>query len=434
MIKDLSRITLLLILITINFAYSQTYPGKIGVGLGGLGSVGLSAEYVNVVPTVSWSKPDFSGNAVATDANGWPTENFDLNVFDARPFNAWFYPGQAMDDPAGFVPSSIFGAYVFSWQGQATVQSFSDGSTTFNGPFYNSATNTSVLTVNWNNQTCNGGAYNCAFFLLRFTNTTPTTTGSNLGIKNLRIIRPGYPTNTTQLFGTTYLNAISPFSTLRFMDLSHANNSPQVNWSDRQLVDYYPYKKGMPWEHIIALANMTGKDIWINIPHMATDAYVTSLANLIKSSLRSDINIYLEYSNEVWNWQFSQATYNDNQANNGPDDQDVRTYVTTAIGINGSTGKPWENLCRVVRVAKRIVQIGQIFSSVLGTPITPTGRLRPVLAWQLGGYRPEYQTALQYIRNVWAIPTGKNVNNYIYAVASAPYFNDAAAASNATPQ
>ncbi|MDX2188817.1 MAG: BACON domain-containing carbohydrate-binding protein, partial [Bacteroidota bacterium] len=425
----MKKLKQLLILLSVLFFYdakSQSFPGQIGVGLGGLGSVGLSAVYPDVAPTANWKSPDFAGNPVTVDANGWPTQNFDLTVFDARPFNAWNYPGQPTDDPQGIVTPTIFGSYIFSWNGSASITNFSDnGSMSINGPVYNATSNMSTMTVNWNTATC-GGGWNCSFFYLRFTNTKATNaSATNTGIKNLKIIRPGFNPTTTQLFNNTFVNAISPFSTMRFMDWTGTNGNPEVNWTDRQLTTNYPYNRA-PWEHVIALANLTGKDIWINIPAQATDAYVQSLANMFKDNLRTDINVYIEYSNEVWNGMFAQEAYNTNLAVNGAADADVRAYATANLCA-------CNNIYRVLRVAKRIVRIGQIFSTTLGVNINPTSRIRPVLAWQIGGFRQEYQYALQYIKDTYATPNSKNTNNYIYGIAGAPYFNDGGAATNATP-
>ena len=61
---------------------------------------------------------------------------------------------------------------------------------------------------------------------------------------------------------------------------------------------------------MIALANASNTDLWINIPGPATDAYVAQLANLIKNGdvvngvayagLNPNLKVYVEYSNEVW--------------------------------------------------------------------------------------------------------------------------------------
>lgn len=112
----------------------------------------------------------------------------------------------------------------------------------------------------------------------------------------------------------------------------------QKNWEDRPLPSYASVNRSVPgngwqgkggsWEHAILLANLTKKDAWINIPVRATDDYIRNLANLFKYGsdgvnpyttpqrnpiyppLDGNLNIYVEYSNEVWNSIFSQKADN----------------------------------------------------------------------------------------------------------------------------
>ena len=61
---------------------------------------------------------------------------------------------------------------------------------------------------------------------------------------------------------------------------------------------------------MVALANESYTDMWINIPGPATDDYVERLASLIKNGdtvdgvayagLKPGLKVYVEYSNEVW--------------------------------------------------------------------------------------------------------------------------------------
>jgi hypothetical protein len=57
----------------------------------------------------------------------------------------------------------------------------------------------------------------------------------------------------------------------------------------------------MPVEIMVALANTTNMDLWINIPHLASTSFSSSMASLIASTLNSNLNCYFEFSNEVWN-------------------------------------------------------------------------------------------------------------------------------------
>ena len=56
---------------------------------------------------------------------------------------------------------------------------------------------------------------------------------------------------------------------------------------------------------MIELCNEAQKDMWINIPALATPQFVQSLAQLIAAKLDPNLNVYVEYGNEDWNGGFS---------------------------------------------------------------------------------------------------------------------------------
>lgn len=58
---------------------------------------------------------------------------------------------------------------------------------------------------------------------------------------------------------------------------------------------------GWPWEAVIDLANEAGLSVWINVPAMATDDYIENLVRLVDERLHPDLNVMVEFSNEVWN-------------------------------------------------------------------------------------------------------------------------------------
>ncbi len=167
-----------------------------------------------------------------------------------------------------------------------------------------------------------------------------TATDTDGGATNIHLIRPGYDANTTQIFTNNYINymkSVGP-SVLRFMNFLATNNNPVRTWSQRTLPDdasqtmrlpvlnldgsvaiSTPQNKGISWEDAIALANALHSDMWINVPAQADDNYVTQLANLIKNGdtvdgvhyngLASDLNVYVEYTNEAWNSGFNAYQY-----------------------------------------------------------------------------------------------------------------------------
>lgn len=128
-------------------------------------------------------------------------------------------------------------------------------------------------------------------------------------IRNIRVIFPGSEsTYETQPFNAAFLQLIQPFDTLRFMDWMATNNSTVSTWEERpKPTDATFHEKGVPVEVMVALANLLRVNVWFNMPHLATDDYVTRFAEYVRDHLDPALKIYIEYSNETWNGQFSQA-------------------------------------------------------------------------------------------------------------------------------
>lgn len=167
-------------------------------------------------------------------------------------------------------------------------------------------------------------------------------------INNIKFILPNYVnTYQTQSFTTEFLDFLDDFQVIRFMDFTHTNGSPIITWNDRTPDTYYTQAKfgGASWENVIALANQTQKDIWINIPHKADDNFIALLATLLQNNLNPSIKIYLEYSNELWNGAFSQNT--------------DCAFLAQNLGY---TGQPWERTWKYT--AKRSADVFRIFENV----------------------------------------------------------------------
>lgn len=134
-------------------------------------------------------------------------------------------------------------------------------------------------------------------------------------IRNIRILRASDELiySPSQPFYQTFMDRLSNFSCIRFMDWQGTNGSPNITWENRANPNYHiqSTERGIAYEYIIRLANILQKDAWICIPHEADDNYIRQMARLFRDSLNQNLKIYLEYSNEVWNWQFLQAHYND---------------------------------------------------------------------------------------------------------------------------
>lgn len=151
-----------------------------------------------------------------------------------------------------------------------------------------------------------------------------------------------------QIFRQELLDFLPTGGTYRFMDWMLTNNSTVVNLAD------YPVEASQRWNRaplsvMVSLCNAKGADMWINIPHQATDALVTAWATYIRDNLSGKVNV--EYSNEVWNTgRFSQGAWLKGQA---------EAVWGVPDGYGG--GGYWMDYA-----GKRFAQCMQIFNTVFG--------------------------------------------------------------------
>lgn len=177
-------------------------------------------------------------------------------------------------------------------------------------------------------------------------------------IRSIRIVPLEYEKNyAEQIFHPQFLALVEPFSVLRFMDYFATNGSSQQRWRDRVTPDYFSQgtDKGGAIEYAIALCNRVHADCWFNIPHMADDDYVRHYAELVRDQLDPDLRAYVEYSNEVWNFEHGD-------------------WIQKA-GEKAGMKREWDTRLRYQ--ARRSVQIFKIFERALGKQ-----RLVRVLAGQ----------------------------------------------------
>ena len=183
------------------------------------------------------------------------------------------------------------------------------------------------------------------------TATDPAQSGNH--IRNIRVYQPGMESSAaTEQFHPDFLARVQPYSVLRFMDWMRTNNSTQVEASQRPLPTDHTYatEKGVPAEVMADLANRLSAMPWFNMPHGATDGYVSAFATAVRDRLAPGRSMYVEYSNEIWNDQFSQGR--------AISDQGVAQFV----------GKPESDFDkRLNRFGERSAQICQIWRTVFGS-------------------------------------------------------------------
>lgn len=210
-------------------------------------------------------------------------------------------------------------------------------------------------------------------------------------IRNIRLILPGFEASyAEQPFFPLFLERMAPFKVLRFMDWMETNNSVIREWDERpQVTDAtQSLGKGVALEIMVALANTLAADAWFNMPHAASDEYVRRFAEQVRDTLDPALRVYIEYSNETWNGQFTQASYVIDQG--------------LALGLSGDAFQ-----AGLFYHSRRAREIFAIWEEVFGG----TERLVRVVAAQAA--------------NVW---TGEQVLDFeqayeaVDAIAIAPYF------------
>ncbi len=152
----------------------------------------------------------------------------------------------------------------------------------------------------------------------RITATTPAN-----HLRNLRIVMPGFEADyLDDPIHPSFRAHWSGMKAFRFMDWLSINNSMVSEWTEMKGAGYitqvgYSGEWGNqvfgsdPRGASVALAvdvcNAMDADIWLCVPHRASDALIRSMAEVVLARLEPGRRVYLEFSNEVWNWGFDQA-------------------------------------------------------------------------------------------------------------------------------
>ena len=156
---------------------------------------------------------------------------------------------------------------------------------------------------------------------------------------------------------------------------------------------------GASLELAAQLVAATKADSWFNVPFLASDDYVMQMATLLKAHVPSDRKIYIEYSNEIWNYGFIQWSM---------------SYQMAALhghnaSFNSNKAEQWWNV-------KRSLEIHKIFDTVFGAEART--RVVRVLATQMS---TSVTTGLEQALNDSTANPGLDGSGYD-VLAVAPYF------------
>ncbi|MEO0653806.1 MAG: calcium-binding protein [Pseudomonadota bacterium] len=216
------------------------------------------------------------------DANGWPKtipEGFD------ELWTILQWSGLSGD------PDRRIGRYVLTYEGTGTLELNADARIVSRQPgrivFENREGNSMFLSI---------------------TRTDPLNSGDyirNISIvaeDNLDLHAAGV------VFNPDWVRLIRDARQLRFMDWGNTNNSEVATWADRS-TPHSAHDFSVPVEYMVQLANEVGAEPWFTMPHLADETYIRNFAAYVRDHMDPGLPIRVEYSNEVWNWQFQQAQW-----------------------------------------------------------------------------------------------------------------------------
>jgi hypothetical protein len=265
------------------------------------------------------------------------------------------------------------------------------------------------------------------------------------GFTNLVVMRPGAAGDADMTLSPELLAAMQPFDHFRFMGITGTNTQPgyygdaghhYLDFSNRCLTTDALVPNtlregcwGIPWEMVIQAAQATGKGVWVNAPVTATvswpaneTSYVYEWATLMRDGnaatgnkgVPMDSPIYIEHSNEVWNYGFGQYIWNKLAATD-----ECTPPSTCAWNNDGVTDSDiWAQRRHIAKAA----QIGQNFVQVFGAGSFLT-RIRPIWAdvWSFPNHNMSKTLA-------WFNATYGPPANFFYGMSVAGYFGGDAVA------
>jgi RTX calcium-binding nonapeptide repeat (4 copies) len=240
----------------------------------------------------AWITQDANGKelrgGVGVDAQGWVPN---LPVLKGTPQTIWaniFY--------TKILPS---GNYTVEWQGDGKLGSYTD----------NDVLGPKKLRLKYRPDYSKGDNGITLFI----ESTDPNKTGNY--IRDIKV----YPEKYSDLvamgehFDPKWFQQVDDFRILRTHDWQGTNFSKVTGWTTNNVTTNQAFwvtnGRGMPYELLVEMANQTRSDLWINIPHMATDDYMRKAAVYVKDHVNKDLRVYVEYTNEYWTDGFDQHPY-----------------------------------------------------------------------------------------------------------------------------
>lgn len=248
--------------------------------------------FTAATPFLDWMKQPGTSWSAYAGADGWPE-----NIPNGG--SCWKYIMIHLDYGIHVIPST---SWVMTWSGPLEVRVHAVSLATNKVASANRYTFDLPALTEGNS----GGQ----FILVEVINNT----GSTQSINSIKLFQAEHEAavNAGEIFQPAFLNDMAGASVVRFMvGLMDINDSPIVNYSDIPTEAGCDWSPAAPISIIGKLAAQIKKDIWINIPHQATQACMNSIFQELWNHIGSipSIRVWVEYSNETWNSIFAQYAY-----------------------------------------------------------------------------------------------------------------------------
>lgn len=194
------------------------------------------------------------------------------------------------------------------------------------------------------------------------------------------------------LFDPTYLEEVKRYNTIRLVKWNRAVEANTTLTWDKRIKPgdgVFNGSQGIAIEYMVALANQTKTNLWINMPWNADEDYLRRTATYVRDNLDPSLKVYVENSNEVWNY----------------------TYAVTTQARDESKASGWG---------------GNELQGILRRYAEKTGEVMDVWASVYQGQMSRLVRVAATTHNPWAVGIILNYGQTatkIDAVATAPYFD-----------
>lgn len=277
-------------------AFTPVTNPNLSLGLAGVNDWSVQQPFLDVMKTArpwvghlpgqwgGWGHEDLAARGYL-DANGWP-KSLPPDLSGLSTLILTDLPEDA---------SGLAGRYVLTWQGKGTLA--------IEGRAKLAKAEPSRILFDY---TPGEGAV-----MLTLTAIDPDDP-----IRNIVVVREDRAEALAagQIFNPDWLARIRGIKAIRFMDWMATNDSALAKLTNRpKPADYTWARQGVPMEIMIALANALNADPWFTLPHLSEDALVRDWAQMAHKGLNPGLVAHVEFSNEVWNWQFAQAHWAEDQ-------------------------------------------------------------------------------------------------------------------------